>query len=284
MDYIILYNPLSKGGGKIKNTTKLKQRLEKQNYSVEVGSLIDIIDVKQYLKELNPKTKIVIIGGDGTLHYLANKLIGYEVVNEIFVLQKAGTGNDFLRSLNSKEELVKINKYINDIPYDVVLEDDNQKRYFLNSVGMGVDAYIAHLVNTQEKGKGRWSYFKCAYKGFTKYQTYDLTLNIDGTETFLKKTWLAVVANSEYLGKGMKISPNSVRLDDKLEVVVVHGLARFFLVLVFPVIYLGWHVYLKRWVKVYQGQEITLKSNEDRHVQYDGETEYPRRIIKVSRK
>lgn len=284
MDYIILFNPLSKGGGKVKNSTKLKRRLEKQNYTVEVGSLIEIKNVKEYLEALNEQTKVVIIGGDGTLHYLANALMGYQLKNEIFALQKTGTGNDFLRSLKSKEKLVKINEYIEDIPYDYPEGNEDKKRYFLNSVGMGVDAYIAHLVNTQEKSKGRWSYFKSTIKGFIKYKPYNLKLTVDGKEHFINKTWLAVVANSKYLGKGMKISPKSVRLDDKLEVIVAKGIPKFLVIFIFPIIYLGWHVYLKGVIKCYQGENIIIESDEKRHVQYDGETEYPRTKISVKRR
>lgn len=283
MDYIILYNPLSKGGANIKNSNKLKKKLEKKNHTVEVGSLIDIKDVKSYIEDLDPKTNIVIIGGDGTLHYLANVLIDYKVKNNLFVM-RAGTGNDFVRSLKSKEKLVRINDFIEDIPYDLVEEDDNKNRYFLNSAGMGIDAYIGHLVNENEKSKGSWSYFKSAYKAFTKFKPYDLEMELAGETLHFKKTWLAVVANSKYLGRGMKISPKSERLDDTLEVIVVHGLPRIMLLFLFPLIYLGWHMKLKRWIKSYECQEVILKSDTDKYVQYDGETHYPRRKIHVFRR
>lgn len=283
MDYIILYNPLSKGGSNRKFYMKLKRQLERKNNVVEVGSLLDITDVEEYLNKLDKNIKIIIIGGDGTLHHLANTLMEYDIKNEIYVV-KAGTGNDFIRSIKPRKKLIKVNDYIKDIPYDLVTENETEKRYFLNSVGMGVDAYIAHLVNTTEKGKGKWSYFKNVYKGFMEYNPYDLTVEIDGEVKTFEKTWLAVVANSKYLGGGMKISPKSKRLDDELEVVVVHNMSRFFVFLIFPLIYLGWHVIFKKRIKVYKGKEIKFKTDVDKHVQYDGETSYPRRKIDVYRK
>lgn len=282
MDYIILYNPLSKSGSNEKIYNKIRKKFEKKGFTVLVSSLIEIIDVKEYIDNLLPKTKVIIIGGDGTLHHLANTLMGYDIKNDIYAY-KAGTGNDFLRSLKKKEKLVRINDYIHDIPYDIAEQEDNQKRYFLNSVGMGIDAYIAYLVNTQSKNKGTWSYFKNTYKGFTRFKPEDLTITIDGVKRDFKKTWLAVVANSAYLGKGMKISPKSKRLDDKLEVVVVHGICKFLLFLIFPLTYLGWHIYLKKWVKSYEGKEIIVESKNAVYVQYDGETEYPRRQVKAFR-
>lgn len=282
MDYLILYNPLSKSGGSKKKINKIKRKLQKKGNTVTVGSFLDIVDVKEFIDKLNPTTKILVIGGDGTLHHLANTLIDYEVKNDVYAMS-AGTGNDFVRSLKSKEKLVRINDYICDIPYDLAEENNNQRRYFINSVGIGVDAYIAYLVNTLENSKGRWSYFKSTYRGFTKYKPADLTITIDGEEKQFKKVWLTVVANSAYLGKGMKISPKSVRLDDKLEIIVVHGMPRLLLLLIFPLIYLGWHLRIKRFVKHYEGKEIKINSETDKYVQYDGETEYPRRKLHIYR-
>lgn len=283
MHYIILYNPLSEGGLNKKLHKKLHKQLKKETYTYELGSLLDIDDVKDYLDNLDEKTKIIIIGGDGTLHHLANALIGHEIKNGIYLF-KAGAGNDFVRSLKTKDKLVKINQYIKDIPYDDVKEQEEGKRYFVNSVGMGIDAYICHLVNTSTKGKGKWSYFKNVYKAFTKYDPYELTLEIDGEVKTFKKTWLAVAANSPYFGGGMKISPKSDRLDDELEIVIVHNLNRFFILIIFPLIYLGWHTILKRWVKFYKGKEIKFISDVGKHVQYDGETVYPREQVDVFRK
>ncbi len=282
MHYIILYNPLSKGGSNKRIYLKLKKQLEKKNSTVEIGSLLDVRDVKEYLNTLDEKTKIIIVGGDGTLHHLANALINYNVKNEIFAVRKAGTGNDFIRSLKTKEKLVKINDYLTDIPYDVISEEE--KRYFLNSAGMGVDAYIGYIAESYQKNKGKWSYFKSVYKGFVKFKPYELTLEVDGKKKVFKRTWLAVIANSPYFGGGMKVAPNTNRHSDDFEVIVIHGLKKFFVLLVFPLIYFGLHVKIKRWVSVYKAKHVKFESDVDIYVQYDGETLYPRRKIEAYRK
>lgn len=279
MHYIILYNPLSKGGSNKKICTKLKRYLEKANHDVEIGSLLDISDVKEYINNLDEETKIIIVGGDGTIHHLANALIDYDVKNEIFAVKKAGTGNDFIRSLKSKDKLIKINEYIKHIPYDLVHEDE--KIYFVNSLGMGVDAYIGYIANTYENSKGKWTYFKSVYKGFSKFKPFKLSLELDGKKKEFKNTWLAVVANSPYFGGGMKISPKANRNNDDLEVVVIYGLKKFFVLMLFPLIYFGLHTIFKRWVKVYKTKHIKFETDIDMYLQYDGETLYPRRKAEV---
>ncbi|NLN50620.1 MAG: hypothetical protein GX149_03230 [Acholeplasmataceae bacterium] len=283
MRYIILHNPLSKRGKNIKIVNKIEKRLRKNNHEVEVGSILEVKDVSSYIDSLNPEDKIIVVGGDGTLHYLANQLQDYEIKNDIFVVRKAGTGNDFVRSIKTRDHLIRINDYLVNLPYDVVKENAGQKRYFLNSIGIGLDAYVANLVNESGDRKGKWTYFKSVIKTFIKFKPFQLTAKYNGEEETFKKAWFAVVANSPYFGSGMKVSPKSERFDDKIELVVVSGVNKLGLFLIFPFIYLGWHTIFKRWVKIVSAKEINIVCEQDQYVQYDGETFYPRRLIDVYR-
>lgn len=279
MKYIILYNPKSNRGKTNKNINKLKNKLIKKGNQVEVESLLSITNTKEYIKTLNNEDKIIIFGGDGTLHYLANKLIDINFEQEIFVARKAGTGNDFVRSLRQKTFLIKINDYIKNLPYQF---DNNKKRYFINSVGIGLDALVCDFV--EKKGsKTEGNYFKSALKGIKNAQTYNLTIEIDGKEKTFKKVWFTVVCNSQYFGGGMKISPKSVRLDDKLEIVVVNRVRRWLLLLIFPTIYLGIHGMFKKWVHFYEGKHIKIKTDQEHFVEFDGEKSSPTNSLEIFR-
>lgn len=281
MNYIILYNPLSNSGKSMKVVDKIKKRLEKKNHTVDVGSLLEIEDVKAFIESLNMDDKIVIVGGDGTLHRLANKLKNHTVKNDIYVARKAGTGNDFVRSLKQKGFLIRINDYLENIPHAKL--STGEEYYFLNSVGTGLDSYVCYLVNGSIEGKTEGNYFRSAHKAFKEFKRHEIKLTIDGKEILFNDAWFSVVANSKYFGGGMKISPKSVRNDDVLEVVVVKGVPKFWLILIFPTIYLGIHTIFKRWVKMYKGKHITIESMIDNYVQMDGEAFYPVRKIEVRR-
>ena len=281
MNYIILYNTLSNSGKSMKVVDKIKKRLEKKNHTVDVGSLLEIEDVKSFIETLNPDDKIVIVGGDGTLHRLANTLQNHTVSNDIYVARKAGTGNDFVRSLKQKGFLIRINDYIENIPHAKL--STGEEFFFLNSVGAGLDSYVCYLVNGSIEGKTEGNYFRSAYKAFKEFKRHEIKLTIDGKEIEFKDAWFSVVANSKYFGGGMKISPKSVRDDDVLEVVVIKGIPKFWLILIFPTIYLGIHTIFKRWVKMYKGKQVIIESKIDNYVQMDGEAFYPVKRIEVRR-
>ena len=80
----------------------------------------------------------------------------------------------------------------------------------------------------------------------------------------------------------MKISPKSKRLDDELEVVIVKGISKAVLFMIFPSIYLVFMEYLENMLS-FKGRHIIVKTDMHTHIQYDGEAYYPRNRIEVKR-
>lgn len=279
MTYHILYNPKSKRGKTKHLLKKIHKKLK--NHNVVVGSLLEIEDIDVFISGLSSEDKIIILGGDGTLHHLANALRGKEIKQDILVVKNAGTGNDFVRSIKKgKGYFIKINDYLTNLPKDVSTQSD---RLFLNSVGLGIDAYVCFLVEGSDGGKTEGNYFKSTYRAFKLSKPHNISLWVDGVEFKHEKVWFTVVCNGKYFGGGMKISPKSKRLDDELEVVVIKGIGKFLLFMIFPTIYLGIHRIFKRFVKFYKGKHIIVETDRDVHIQYDGEAFYPRNKIEVHR-
>ncbi len=280
MTYYVLYNPKSKRGKIDKLLKQINKNLKGQE--VTIGSLLDIKDVDEFLKSLDKEDKIIIVGGDGTLHYLANALMGKEIVQDILVTRKGGTGNDFVRSIKKgkKGHFIRINDYLKNLPKDI---DGGKTTYFLNSVGLGIDAYVCFLVEGNDGPKTEGNYFKSAYKAFRVSKPHNIKLTIDGVTTEHKKVWFSVVCNGKYFGGGMKISPKSKRLDDTLEVVVVKGVSKAILFMIFPSIYLGIHGMFRKYVKFFKGSHIIIETDMHTHIQYDGEGFYPRNRVEVKR-
>lgn len=265
---VILYNPLSRNGKSKQTVLDLKKFLESQGHTVSVNNIFEIESTKSFLDTVNKEDRIIIVGGDGTLHHLVNSIRDVDVTHPIYV-SKAGTGNDFIRSLKKKEKLIEINPYIKDLPTVLVNEKSS---LFLNGTGIGVDAYVCHLINTSPKKKTAFNYFKTALKAFLTYKPSNAVITVDGVETKYKKVWFVLAANSVYMGGGMKFSPKSLREDDLLELLVIHKIPRFLLFIIFPTIYLGWHVFFKRYVKVIQGKNFHVKYGSKAYLQMDGES------------
>jgi diacylglycerol kinase (ATP) len=265
---IILYNPLSRNGKSQSIVDELVLKLKAEGKDTVVHSILEIPSVANFIQGVQKEDRVIILGGDGTLHHLVNSIRGYDITQPIYVL-KAGTGNDFIRSIPSKEHLIQINEYTQDLPKVTI---NGEESLFLNGTGMGVDAYVCHLVNTSTKKKSAANYFKNALKAFLTYKPSEATVTIDGVSKTYKKVWFVLAANSVYMGGGMKFSPSSIREDDLLEFMIIHRVPRFILFLIFPTIYFGKHIWFKRWVTIIQGKTMDVAYGKVSFLQKDGES------------
>ncbi len=264
--YLILYNPISRNGANTNIVEKVVKKMKKKHESVRVKSLLEIEDKKEFLSNLDPETKIIIVGGDGTLNRVANEIRGIENLPEIY-LYKAGTGNDFLRSLKNKKKLTRIDQYLINLP-NVTFK--NEDIVFLNGIGLGFDALVCHTVEESKKKKNKLNFFSSVFKSLKNFQPFDFEVEIDGKRQRFEDAWFVSIMNSKYFGGGMKIAPKADRESDTLEVVVIHGISKFKLSLFFPLIYLGWHTGIKN-VKVFTGKNIKVFSDLPAYVQIDGD-------------
>ena len=188
-----------------------------------------------------------------------------EVKNDIYYIPN-GTGNDFYKSIK-KEIKNPVNKYLLNLP---TVEFDDRKLFFLNGCGTGLDGYVCSLVNDIEK-KGKLSFFRCTYKGFRKYKRTNITVTVDGVDYEFKKVFLASIMNGNVEGGGMKMTPKAKRLDEYIDICIIHSLSKFSLILCFPLIYLGWHRIKRKAVTILSGKEISIKCSEGLYMQVDGE-------------
>jgi diacylglycerol kinase (ATP) len=275
---IILYNPLSRNGKNKKFIEKIEKKLRKKGQAVVTHSLLEIDDIDTFSATCAKDDRIIIVGGDGTLNRLANRVMNYHFEQKIYLYQ-AGTGNDFARSLKTKEKMIQINDHIKNLPY--ILFND-EKKYFLNGAGMGLDGYVGELVNHSRFKKNKINYFRHAIEAFVKFKPFQASITVDNHTYEESKLWLASMMHGAYFGGGMKIAPKANRNEDHLYLVLVKDIPKWLLIIIFPTIYLGWHVIFKKYVKIMKANSIKIKSLEPTYMQIDGETEYP--ILEVTTK
>ncbi|TPE56978.1 transcriptional regulator [[Mycoplasma] falconis] len=275
--FYIFFNSFSKSGSNLKKRNKIINQAIKafKIESYELKDITKIKNVKSILTSFTEKDIVILIGGDGTLTYITNAIKNEKILPKIYAY-RAGTGNDFLRDLNSYKEVKIINKkfyLINDFIQNLPqVYFENKSRTFLNGVGFGVDAYIAEAVNKEKKETGHSSFFKTGIKAFKKYQPFkELIINIDGKEHKFHKVWLASIMNGKYYGKGMKIAPHANRQKKELEVLVIHNLSKFRLACLFPTVLTGRHIIYKKCVTELFGKNIEIKHPNLEFLQIDGE-------------
>ena len=168
--------------------------------------------------------------------------------------------------------LVPIKEHIQKLPHVTYQE---KTRYFLNGAGAGLDGYVGHLVNTSRFKKNKINYFRHAFEAFAKFKPISGTITVDGKSWHESKLWFTSMMNGAYFGGGMKIAPHAKREHDNLHLVVVKDIPKWLLILIFPTIYLGWHIHFKKYVSVYVGNEMSIQFDNPTYMQIDGDVEYP---------
>jgi diacylglycerol kinase family enzyme len=270
MKYYALYNPNAGNGDSESRARAISDMfpeevcyfdVTKHNYT-ELLSNIDTNDV------------IIICGGDGTLNRFINETEEIEIKNEI-LYYAIGTGNDFLKDIGKEVgcKPFSVNEYINDLPS---VEIKGKSYRFLNNVGFGIDGYCCEVGDELKKTSDKpVNYTAIAIKGLLfHYKPTGATITVDGVEHKYKKVWLAPTMKGRYYGGGMMATPDQDRNDPekKLSVMLFYGKGKLSTLMAFPSIFKGEHVKKTNMVAIHTGKEISVKFDQPRAVQIDGET------------
>ncbi|QWB95849.1 hypothetical protein KHQ89_08040 [Mycoplasmatota bacterium] len=274
---IILFNPLSRNGNNRQFIDKITKQLKKLGHDVEHVNILNVDDVETFVKSRHKDDRIILVGGDGTLNHIANRIYGIAYPQDLFMYQ-AGTGNDFIRSLKTKEKVVFIKPYLKQLPYVTFNE---QSRYFLNGVGLGLDGLVIHFVSHSKYKKNKFNYFRHALEGFRKFKPVSGTFTVDGKKYQEKKIWFISAMNAPFQGGGMKMAPLAKREENNLHLLVITKLSKFMLFLIFPTIYFGKHTMFKKYVHIYEGNEFEVHFDRETYLQIDGESKADIKDIKI---
>ena len=222
---------------------------------------------------------LVAVGGDGTIHEVANGLLNSPNAGAATMgVVSTGTGNDFIRSMGITRDYVKACKCVMGnrrslIDVGLVEFEQNGKtarRYFINSAGVGFDAEVAEAGKSVPRFMGNTVPFVLALlKTLPRYRNKDIRMNIDGREE-ARRVLSVVVSNGAYFGGGMRIAPEAELNDRHLDVVTIGDVGKAELLQVFPRVYKGTHITHPK-VRMEKAEKITIECDQRILLQADGE-------------
>lgn len=277
----ILYNPLSSNGKSMEIVDKVISQFKELNKEYELINVTEINDTEEFISTFNDEDEFILIGGDGTLHRLANRITPYlrqgKIKNKLF-LYRAGTGNDFSRDVKKeiKDNMVYLNDHLRYLP---TIEFNGESRFFVNGVGLGIDALICKMVNESED-KSTKNYLKNVIKSLKNYHKSPVKVIVDGKEYNYSKALFATIMHGRYYGGGMKIIPSQKRDTDELSVIVINRMPTPILALLLPTVFFGGHTILPG-IHIHKGKNIEIIFDEDKYLQLDGEVEENVKTIKA---
>jgi diacylglycerol kinase (ATP) len=226
---------------------------------------------------------IIVIGGDGTIHEVANGLWPFQPDRYrcLMAVIPAGTGNDFAKAhgipinVAHAYHLIFENQKIKSI--DIIKYGPSLNAIALNSIGIGFDGQVARVIesSTYKKvfnrfGLGKLTYFIAMFSVYLNYRPCMVWLTINQQVIKLTETWMVVATNIPYFGGSMKICPDALADDGEIDVVVVQSPSRLRLLPILFKVYKGTHIHHQA-VSMYRGKDISIRAEKQLMAQADGE-------------
>jgi len=175
----------------------------------------------------------LVVGGDGTISEVVNGLMSADIPTTQHLklaLIPRGTGNDWGRfwglNRNYKHSIdifLKGNSKSIDIGKAAyVLEGDRYTRYFINSIGFGLDAFVCHNTNQMKKYVGSHSilYLFALIAAIFTFRPRKSVIETD-SKKITGNMFTMNIANGCYSGGGMKQNPHAIPYDGLFDVMLV---------------------------------------------------------------
>lgn len=208
---------------------------------------------------------VYAVGGDGTVHETARRLIGTPLALGIL---PTGSGNGFARHIqlpmeprsslmsSSQRRIVTIDTAtVNGAP-------------FLGVMGVGFDAFVAERFAASGT-RGFETYVKVGVKSLFTYRPESYELEIDG-EPLTRRAYAIAIANASQYGNNARIAPLASLCDGLLDIVLVHAMPLWRVPFVTARIFAG-SLQHSSDVTMRRGRHIVLRRNTEGAAHLDGE-------------
>lgn len=167
---------------------------------------------------------VVSVGGDGTAFEVACGLMNTGVPLGII---PAGTGNDFIKTVNLPKDPLKALDFILTHQPRLVDVGGLNDRLFLNVCGTGFDVIVLGYTEAAKKYcRGILPYLVGLIRGIAHYKPTHVRFVADG-KSEERDVLICSVANGRFFGGGIAICPDATADDGMLDLVVVEHKPRW---------------------------------------------------------
>lgn len=266
--WLIILNPVAGGGRAKKLEDLIRLELAKENIDYDLVHTSGPGEATILAENENYST-VVAVGGDGTINEVAKGLMKRKGARLGII--PAGTGNDLSRSLSIPKDTCQAIKILVEGKTKNLDIGCINKHKFLNVASAGFDGEVVRNTNrVKEHFKSNLAYVLGVIITLFNYKKKKVILQIDN-RTYERSLILLAVGNGNYYGGGMLILPDAEMDDGYLHLCLVRDASMITLLGLFPTIFKGKHVGLKRYVEIFKAKKVTIKSQEGITINFDGE-------------
>lgn len=216
---------------------------------------------------------MVAVGGDGTVHEVANGLMRAGAPAALGVLP-CGSGDDFSKIMAPGDAVARLAAG-NMRPYDVGRVEAEGSRYFINGMDIGFGAHGARNISRVPPFlTGLGAYLGALVLTMIRYPKLDIRMRLDDTPREELQTAMLAVMNGVSFGGSFRVTPEAKGDDGLLDLLIVDAVGRLGILGLVPLIMLGRHARHPR-LRLTRARRVLIQSEEPLDMELDGELPLP---------
>lgn len=219
---------------------------------------------------------VVAVGGDGTVHEVAEGLVLHGGTVPMGVVP-LGTGNDFAKMLGVPVGLAAVSALaqtsVAHADYGRVVWTGGEEAgsgYCFNGLGIGFDARVARAAARYKHLPGVAGYIAAVLETLVGWKAPHASIWLDGTQVFNAPLLLAAVGNGTTAGGGFVLTPQASIFDARLDACLIRGVPRRRILSLLPTALRGTHVHAPE-VRMSTFTYLRLTSDVPVSIHADGE-------------
>ena len=256
----VVLNPAAGRGAAARALDTVAREFHRQGWAVQV----ERTDGPGHAVELAARaagagaTHVVAVGGDGTVHEVANGLLRQGGTAALGVVP-FGSGNDFAKLVGVYGHTpVRAVRRLVTARTEAWDAGRVSGEYFVNSMGVGFGPAVIRVRNDMPRLSGFASYFVPVIRAFATFRPPRLEIQAPGfSETGYMM--MVEVCNGTTAGGSYRFAPDAEPSDGRLNVCIVRRLSLPRFLLAVPRVMRGTHGTMRE-VALFQTREVTMKS------------------------
>ena len=241
----VLLNPNADGGRAAALVEPMRQWLASYAPGAALVESDSIARSRAMLQCLPQHTRVVLVGGDGTLHHMLPVLLAHGFV---FGLVPLGSGNDTARALGlHKMPWPRALAHALEGPVSAMdtgeLVTGRRRVPFVSSLAVGFDAAVAQRAQSAPAWlRGLPRYLWATFAELAALRNWPMRVTVDGELRHQGRALLASTLNTPTYGSGMRAAPRAVVDDGQLNLLVAGRFGRLGTLLMLPRLLRGAHL------------------------------------------
>ena len=225
----LFINPAAGRGRAGRRLARIVERLAARGIAADVRASASQGDIERSVGELPAGSRILVAGGDGSIHEAVNGIVRSGRDISLGVIP-TGTGNDFAKSAGIPRDWAAAcdglaAKLLDDnAPRAVDLGRMND-RYFANGAGIGLDAKVTRIAHSYRLPVGDLVYLIAILDTMRE----DITtphMTITGDTVWSGPVTLVSISNGPWIGGLFHIAPMADNRDGLLEMLIAAPVTR----------------------------------------------------------